>query len=380
MPYKNPNPGARRSFGIRVVNIGRYRMLKDMETNKILKTKSEVSALQEFIDWLKVAAAAAECKDGVLLACHEPTRKVLVPLLLEAVNKYNLVADFTATVKGFVNTVHAVHKFGNMEKITSMSLRSLCKTVLDNTNPSTNNASDRSKVLIDILVKLTDQANNAKIDAGQVSAVAVTVDSEQADLTKLKEKLVIQGTLRPIFVSMLRKRRALKERAMALRSLVAESNVDYAKLNEVYESAKKTVNETVTKKVEQEAAGDAAEKTEEVEVEVVVEKVVVDLDKVKADLTEKVGKKVGEEDIAFLADLMESHFNLEKRSAAEAEAKEEARNNPRNFNNRRGGGGRGGRGGRGRGRGGGYRGGDRGNNKKPVPVSATEATPSESTC
>ena len=46
MPYKNPNPGARRSFGIRVVNIGRYRMLKDMESGKILKTKSEISALQ----------------------------------------------------------------------------------------------------------------------------------------------------------------------------------------------------------------------------------------------------------------------------------------------------------------------------------------------
>ena len=28
MPFKNPNPGARRSFGFRVVTIGKYRMLK----------------------------------------------------------------------------------------------------------------------------------------------------------------------------------------------------------------------------------------------------------------------------------------------------------------------------------------------------------------
>ena len=114
MPYKNPNPGARRSFGIRfyflslskcflivnfcdliptrVVNIGRYRMLKDMESGKILKTKSEVSALQEFIDWLRESAEreGAPKNEGVLLACHEPTRKVLVPLLLEALDKYNL--------------------------------------------------------------------------------------------------------------------------------------------------------------------------------------------------------------------------------------------------------------------------------------------------
>ena len=88
MPYKNPNPGARRSFGIKVVSIGRYRMLKDLETGRILKTKSEISALQEFLDWLRVAKGE---KDGVLLVCHEPTRKVLVPLLLEALYRYNLV-------------------------------------------------------------------------------------------------------------------------------------------------------------------------------------------------------------------------------------------------------------------------------------------------
>ncbi len=63
-------------------------MLKDLESGKILKTKSEVSALQDFIDWLKVAKGS---KDGVLLVCHEPTRKVLVPLLLEALYRYNLV-------------------------------------------------------------------------------------------------------------------------------------------------------------------------------------------------------------------------------------------------------------------------------------------------
>jgi hypothetical protein len=88
MPYKNPNPGARRSFGIKVVSIGRYRMLKDLETGRILKTKSEISALQEFLDWLKVAKGE---KDGVILVCHEPTRKVLIPLLLEALYRFNLV-------------------------------------------------------------------------------------------------------------------------------------------------------------------------------------------------------------------------------------------------------------------------------------------------
>ena len=97
MPYKNPNPGARRSFGIKVVSVGRYRMLKDLDTGKILKTKSEVSALQDFLDWLKEAKSLSG-KDGILLACHEPNRKVLVPLLLEALYKYNLLDQFNETV------------------------------------------------------------------------------------------------------------------------------------------------------------------------------------------------------------------------------------------------------------------------------------------
>ena len=73
MPHRNPNPGARRSFGIKVVSIGRYRMLKDLNTGEMLKTKSEVSALREFISWL---SRAKKDKQGVLLVCHEPEKKV----------------------------------------------------------------------------------------------------------------------------------------------------------------------------------------------------------------------------------------------------------------------------------------------------------------
>ena len=50
-------------------------MLKDLNTGKILKTKSEVSALQDFISWLGRAKGDS---DGVILLCHEPERKVLL--------------------------------------------------------------------------------------------------------------------------------------------------------------------------------------------------------------------------------------------------------------------------------------------------------------
>lgn len=118
MPYKNPNPGARRSFGIKVASMGRYRMLKDVETGKILKTKSEVSALQDFISWLKDANEKAKT-DGVILVCHEPLRKVLIPLFLEALRRYALLESFGQVVVAFANSVKVVEKFANSDKVTS---------------------------------------------------------------------------------------------------------------------------------------------------------------------------------------------------------------------------------------------------------------------
>ena len=117
MPYKNPNPGARRSFGIKVVSVGRYRMLKDLDTGKILKTKSEVSALQDFIDWLKEAKSISG-KDGILLACHEPNRKVLVPLLLEALYKYNLLDQFNETVSPWKKPLYLLESEISLDFIT----------------------------------------------------------------------------------------------------------------------------------------------------------------------------------------------------------------------------------------------------------------------
>eukprot|EP00090_Calanus_glacialis_P032374 TRINITY_DN53640_c0_g1_i1.p1 TRINITY_DN53640_c0_g1~~TRINITY_DN53640_c0_g1_i1.p1 ORF type:complete len:341 (-),score=128.54 TRINITY_DN53640_c0_g1_i1:512-1534(-) len=230
MPYRNPNPGARRSFGIKVVNIGRYRMLKDLNTGKILKTKSEVSALQDFMSWLGRAKGES---DGVILICHEPQRKVLVPLLLEALYKYNLLPAFTNVVKGFCNTSTVVSELGDKEKITSLSLRSLCKTVLGDTNLPTNSATDRCRVLVDILAAVTG-GENSLINVDKIIEYTQTVQSEEGQLKSLKDVLGTQGTLRPIFESQLKQKRLVRERAMNLRRTIAEAGLDYSALESAY--------------------------------------------------------------------------------------------------------------------------------------------------
>jgi maternal-effect protein exuperantia len=188
MPYRNPNPGARRSFGIKVVNIGRYRMLKDLATGKILKTKSEVSALQDFIAWLSSCRGE---RAGVLLVSHEPQRKVLGPLLLEALHKYHLTESFCSVVKGFCNSTEVVSALGDSATITSLSLRSLCKTVLGDTALPTGSAMERSTALLGILARVAG-GEGGGVAAERLLPHATSVAAEQEQLRQLKSVLGTQ--------------------------------------------------------------------------------------------------------------------------------------------------------------------------------------------
>jgi len=248
MPYKNPNPGARRSFGLKVASMGRYRMLKDVETGKILKTKSEVSALQDFIHWLKEAKQKTQT-EGVILVCHEPAaRKVLIPLFLEALRRYSLFESFSEVVVAFANSVKVVEQFADSSKVTSLSLRSLCKTLLNNTNPATASACDRAKVLVEILSKIcpVEESKPANIEASKILSVASSVKLEQEEVLHLKSVLNTQGTLRPIFEGQLKQKRAIREHALGLRKLVAEAGLNYEDLKILYSTTTSEKDENST--------------------------------------------------------------------------------------------------------------------------------------
>ncbi len=69
--------------------------------------------------------------------------------MLEALRRYHLASDFRSVVCGIANGAHVVRAYADdaPKTITSLSLRSLAKTVLGDTNPETNSATDRSRVL-----------------------------------------------------------------------------------------------------------------------------------------------------------------------------------------------------------------------------------------
>ncbi|XP_038119590.1 maternal protein exuperantia isoform X1 [Culex quinquefasciatus] len=102
MPLMNLNPAARQRHQVRVITVGFFRMLKSMQTYRVVKTKTEVSALNEFITWLEERLREDEGSDGVVLIYHEQ-RKFVPYMVIEALKKYALLDRFTATVKSFAN-------------------------------------------------------------------------------------------------------------------------------------------------------------------------------------------------------------------------------------------------------------------------------------
>ena len=124
--------------------------------------------------------------------------QVLVPLLLQALYKYNLVSAFSEVVAGFCNTPEAISELGDRARITSLSLRSLCKTVLEDTSLSTASAVDRSRVLVAIMVRVTGGGAGVSVD--KIVKFSNTVSSEETQLKSLKNVLGTQVSNRILVI------------------------------------------------------------------------------------------------------------------------------------------------------------------------------------
>ena len=149
--------------------------------------------LQDFISWLNSCRGSS---DGVILVSHEPQRKVLGPLLLEALYKYHLLDSFNAVVKGFCNSSPAISALGDPSKITSLSLRSLCKTVLGDTSLPTSSAVDRCTALFSILSKVTGGEGDLVL-ATKLLPFSSSVTEEENQLSQLKSVLGTQVYVSP---------------------------------------------------------------------------------------------------------------------------------------------------------------------------------------
>lgn len=155
MPLMNLNPAARQRHQLRVINVGFFRMLKCMQTDKVVKSKTEIAALRSFLDWLEARKAADAESKGIVLIYHE-TIKFLPFMLLQAFQRYDLLERFKNVVVGMVDGFALCEKkCGNAVK--TNSLRQLAKLFLNYEDDKKNfdgNAKIRAKLAYQVVQHL----------------------------------------------------------------------------------------------------------------------------------------------------------------------------------------------------------------------------------
>lgn len=248
MPYKDLNPPAMKRHNMKIVTIGKFRVLKDNKTNKALKTKSEVSALTDFITWL--SSIRGDAADGIILVYHEP-RKVIPAMLIESLKKYNLLERFKQIVKGFANGFNIAEvKCANT--VRAYTLRTLSQSLF-NQETQLGNAKDRACLALQIVQHLSSlevtKGNEADGSGDSDSAMKNTVEFirefvqpveiEEQEYAELKIVFERQNSLRPIFGVLFRVNRRERQHASPLRRLLAEAGIEYSQLQEAWSNGKK---------------------------------------------------------------------------------------------------------------------------------------------
>ncbi|XP_047114653.1 maternal protein exuperantia [Schistocerca piceifrons] len=252
MPFGDLNPASRSRHNMAVVTIGRYRMLKDIKAGKVLKTKSEISALTDFVHWLE--QISGKTKQSLILVSHE-NQKLASSLLLEALRKYNLLDRFCAVVKGFVNGF-SVAEVKCAKTVKAFTLRTLSRVLLDK-EEDLSSAVDRARLAYQIVHHLLDERQENK-GSGDASVAVVeslkefiwTLDKEEEHIALLKKFIERQNSLRPIFRPMMRIDRKESAKASALRRALAQAGVNYEDLSAAHsKDGSNGINELITSKV-----------------------------------------------------------------------------------------------------------------------------------
>lgn len=237
MPYHNMSVGSRRRHNINVISAGRYRILKDLRTNKTLRTKSDFSALNDFMEWLSNVKGSS---DGIILVAHD-SRKLIASVLMEVVNKYRMREQFCSVVKGFANCF-TIAENKCTKPVRSYSIRALSNVLLSN-EENLSEATQRAQATYNVLEQLfepentdTEETEEKKsprqlaLDIQEFSCTVDGVNKMSADLKALHDR---EESLHPLFDSM-RANRAERQRSFNLQRLLARSNIDYEILSDIY--------------------------------------------------------------------------------------------------------------------------------------------------
>lgn len=300
----NLNPAARQRHQVRVISIGFFRMLKSMQTYKvtdkrrytcapiksligghlcvhfpqIIKSKSEVAALKDFLDWLDQLKSKNPNSDGIVLLYHEE-RKFIPYMILQSLVKYGMLDRFTKTVKSFVNSFNLAkssvgdtkhYSLRNLSKILSKAKEENAKgvgNVNDNEADSNSSSADkhvknglqqkerdefdgsasvRAKLTFNVALQLSNLDISCNIAEPDSSAEALgnlfnalkpfteAISGDVKELDTQNVHLERQNSFRPVFLNYFKTTLYHRVRAVKFRIVLAENGFDLTTLNDIW--------------------------------------------------------------------------------------------------------------------------------------------------
>lgn len=275
MPIMNLNPAARQRHQIRVITVGFFRMLKSMQTYKVrvsfeiqlnsfgdiirfsfstqvVKTKTEITVLKEFLDWLEALLKNDTKSNGIILIHHEQRR--FVPyMLLGALQKYDLVDRFMKSVKSFADGFAlSVEKCGNPVKYFSILQTADILKLNNKTNDAKGDyefdgcARIRTKLAYQIIEQIA-KGDDSNLDAEATAAKmhelvfqrASSIQSHFSSLDDQNKCMDRQNSMRPIFVNYFKVTLYHRVRGVTFRRVLADHGYDFESLKEAWESKKR---------------------------------------------------------------------------------------------------------------------------------------------
>ncbi|KAG5677885.1 hypothetical protein PVAND_007602 [Polypedilum vanderplanki] len=261
MPLMNLNPVARNRHQIRVITVGFFRMLKSMQTYKVIKTKTEIAAIMEFLEWLEKINGE---KDGVILMYHDQP-KITPYMLIEKMKKFNLFERFKKTVKSFVNG-YDLNNFAEKGKgLKYLTLSANFKVHADQLNMNVKEPEDfegcaavRAKLSYEICKLISYEGEQKELDDKQVleqmnryiSAKANPIERELDELVEMEESISRQTDMRDIFLTYFSTSRYHRRRALIFRRSLADIKIDKTKLQEIWNNEKREGLEKIVKTLE----------------------------------------------------------------------------------------------------------------------------------
>ncbi|XP_050422923.1 maternal protein exuperantia [Adelges cooleyi] len=263
MPHNDIDQVARRRHLLCTITMGRFRALKDIKSNKTLKSKSEISALAEFLDWLE-EVLKDNGKKMAILVCHE-VAQFNTSLLIKSLLAYNLMERFSQLVKGFANC-HSFAQTHCQDTMVMFSLRVLSKVLLDKDHIETYKASERAKIGYEIVQHLCVGLENSNgsskevVTGGEVSeetkvkalsTFLTAIDFEENHLHSTQELLARQKSLNTVYQRSLSYQTSSSDRkkAIAHRNTIAKANIDYTLLKTLWTENQDGFKEAIKEKL-----------------------------------------------------------------------------------------------------------------------------------